>query len=132
MYIVETMKKPESKIPTYDLLLPKFESLVCAAKWLQPFLTKYQSDWPMIPFLAKDLEVVLHGLMTIFIKASVLQEEASTKKLLDVDVTISLKQSRQVDFGFGTTNALQSILRVKLTEAKKLEFFYPIPRYTLC
>lgn len=86
----------------------------------------------MIPFLAKDLEVVLHGLMTIFIKASVLQEEASTKKLLDVDVTISLKQSRQVDFGFGTTNALQSILRVKLTEAKKLEFFYPIPRYTLC
>ena len=77
-----------------------------------------------MPFLARDLELVLRGLMSRFVKANVLQEASSATKLLAVDVRKSenLKLTRQVDVGFGATSALQTIPAVKFTEAKKLEF----------
>ena len=136
-YVVETMKKSKSKIPTFEsfkvvsecvndaFILAKLEFLVCIAKQLQPFLTKYQCDWPMMPFLARDLELVLRGLMSRFVKANVLQEASSATKLLAVGVSKSenLKLTRQVDVGFGATSALHTIPAVKFTEAKTLEFF---------
>ena len=59
-YIVESMKKPKSKIPTCDLVIPKLDFLVCVAKQLQSFLIKCQFDWPMITFLTMDLGVVFY------------------------------------------------------------------------
>ena len=66
-YIKEVLKRSKSKQPTSaffatiakatkDVLLPaKLQVFVYISKVLKPFLVKYQTDEPMIIFLAEDL-----------------------------------------------------------------------------
>ena len=42
------------------------------AMQLQPFLKKFQSDAPLVPFLAEDLAKLLHSVMVLFINRSCL------------------------------------------------------------
>ena len=44
------------------------------AKQFYTFLKHYQTDLPMVPFLAKDLESLIGGLMRRCIRSSVLEE----------------------------------------------------------
>ncbi|CAM4652640.1 unnamed protein product [Leuciscus chuanchicus] len=63
-----------------------------------PFLTKYQTDAPMIPFLGRDLEDL--------IRTSV---DVSPVKLVKLDVTDQKLwvSPKQVDIGIGATTALK-------------------------
>ena len=61
-----------------------FESV---AKQLQPFLAIFQSDNPLLPFMASTLQKMIAGLMKRYVKADVLQKATSAVKLLsDEDV----------------------------------------------
>ncbi|CAN7948428.1 unnamed protein product [Ixodes hexagonus] len=53
---------------------------------LKPFLTEYQTDKPMVFFLARDLETVLRKLLTRFLKCSVLSSSKGITSLLRVDI----------------------------------------------
>ena len=57
------------------------------AKPIEKFLKMYQTDWPMIPFLAKDLEDLLRIMMDRFVKQSVMEKATSTQKLCSIVVT---------------------------------------------
>ena len=55
------------------------------AKQVTPFLTLYQTDKPMLPFLATDLYSMLGGLMRRFIKTAVISEAKTPLKLTKLD-----------------------------------------------
>ena len=69
-----------------DPLTPvKLHAFVSIAKIVQPFLTVYQTDRPMMPFIASDLHKLLKLLLGRFLKASVI-EDMTLAKLIDVDM----------------------------------------------
>ena len=54
------------------LVLMKLQVFIAAAKIVEPFLKKYQTDKPMLPFLATNLHKVLCDLLCRFVKGSAL------------------------------------------------------------
>ena len=52
---------------------------VSAAKPIEKFLKMYQTDSPMIPFLAKDLEDLLRIMIDRFVKQSVTEKQHQHK-----------------------------------------------------
>jgi len=61
-----------AKAATVDKLLKaKHHFWIFLSQDFQPFLATYQTDRPMIPFLASDLEKLLRSIMTKFLKDSV-------------------------------------------------------------
>ena len=71
-----------------------FESV---AKHLQPFLAIFQSDNPLLPFMASTLQKMIVGLMKRYVKANVLQKATSAVKLLTRrQEKISLRLRRRI------------------------------------
>lgn len=96
------------------LLLAKLHYFKCIASQLQSFLANYQTDKPMVCFLATDLSTVLRNLTRRFIKDDVLSEATKVEKLMLVDVEekSNYKSYKKVDVGFCTESALKDA-RVK-------------------
>ena len=91
------------------LSLAKLHYLKCIASQLQPFLTNYQTDKPMVCFLATDLSTVIRDVMRRFIKDDVLSEATKVEKLMLMDVVekSNYKSYKKIDVGFCTENALK-------------------------
>ncbi|CAH3038939.1 unnamed protein product [Pocillopora meandrina] len=91
------------------LILAKLQYFKCIASQLQLFLTNYQTDKPMVCFLATDLSTVLRDLMRRFIKDDVLSKATKVEKLMLVDVEdkSNHKSYKKIDVGFCTENALK-------------------------
>ena len=91
------------------LILAKLHFFKCIASELQPFLANYQTDKPMVCFLATDLSTLLRALMRRFIKDDVLSEATTVEKLMVVDVEekSNHKSYKKIEVGFCTENALK-------------------------
>ncbi|ROL08906.1 hypothetical protein DPX16_5242 [Anabarilius grahami] len=89
-----------------------------------PFLTFFQTDAPVIPFLAKDLTELMKGLLRRFVKKEVLKD-ISPLQLVRLDV--SDKQSwvnlKEVNVGLGAESLLKELQKQKkIGELTVLEF----------
>lgn len=91
------------------LILAKPHFFKCIASHLEPFLANYQTDKPMVCFLATDLSTVLRGLMRRFIKDDVLSEATTVEKLMVVNVQekSNHKSYKKIEIGFCRENALK-------------------------
>ncbi|XP_065136295.1 uncharacterized protein [Paramisgurnus dabryanus] len=91
-------------------ILAKLHFFMSVSRSFQPFLTKYQTDAPMIPFLGRDLEDLIRSLLGRFIKRDV-QVDVSPVKLVKIDVTDQKLwvTPKQVDIGMGATAALKGM-----------------------
>lgn len=56
------------------LIIPRLEFFLAIARSFNPFLQRYQTDEPVLPFLAKDLTELLMSLLRRFIKRELLQD----------------------------------------------------------
>ena len=120
-------KKPKSKQPTcksynsvkratcdpiFPLQLHSFNSI---AQHLQPFLQLYQTDKPMLPFLADDMHIMLKALMKRFLKSEILKGADSLVKLVKLDVKAHenhLSHSK-IDVGFAADKKLKELYASK-------------------
>ena len=71
---VEKKKVPSPNTASYnsifaargnDFMAPKLQFFLSVARSFNPFLTKYQTDEPVLPFLAKDLTELLMAIIVI-------------------------------------------------------------------
>jgi len=125
----QLINKPTSKsfsvIKTHlkdNLLSAKLNVFISIAKMLYPFLTLYQTDKPMIFFLADDLSKIVRALMTRFIKCDVLLLADTPRKLLKVDVK-DLKNHlpiENIDVGFCAERTLKQLHQQKKISDKQL------------
>ena len=100
---------------TRDLLIEvKLNAFLSLAKVVTPFLTVYQTDRTMIPFLAGDLHTMLKQLLTRFMKDDFV-ESLSLAKMTEIDVndTKSCKSSSKVQLGFTADSLLKQLLLSK-------------------
>ncbi|KAK6471317.1 hypothetical protein HHUSO_G29675 [Huso huso] len=119
-YIDSHKKLPKSKVPTsmsYTLVNeaaadPLFEAklhfLAFVARQLKPFLETFQTDAPMVPFLAEELQSTLMSLLSCFIKRDILENTKTVLQMLKLDpldktLHVPLKQ---LDIGLATKQAL--------------------------
>ena len=120
-YVKSFEGKPKSQVPkiasffnlkdaTQDpLTITKLQIFISVAKLLQPYLKMFQTEKPMLPFIAVDLEQLLRNLMLRFIKKSVFDEATSVTKLTRVHVEDSQNDfaAKHVEIGLGAKNAIR-------------------------
>ena len=95
-----------------DALMPvKMAAFESVAKQLQPFLAIFQSDNPLLPFMASTLEKMIVGLMKRYVWAGVLQKATSAVKLLKLDLSDvkNFLEIKKVDIGFVAVDKLKKL-----------------------
>ena len=103
----------------------KLATFVSVAKVLEVFLTLYQTDRVMVPFIAGDLEKVLRTLMRRFIKSSVLSSADTVVKLIQIDVGVEENycERHKIDPGFVADQLLSDLSKEKkISELQALQF----------
>ena len=136
-YITEVTKLPKSKIPKSQsfknlqefirdpLIVAKLQFFICIARILGPFLKKFQTDQPMVPFLAQELQTILEAILTKFVKKSVLEGATTCAKIANIDVMKkdNLLPPKKVDIGFAAKMSMQKMQSTKeATPLQILEF----------
>ena len=97
------------KDPLVPLKLQFFEDI---AKTLDSFLVLYQTNKPMVPFLAESLETLLRSLCAKFIRKDVLESAKTASLLIKLDVADKANQKdiNSVDLGFGIKYELKRLI----------------------
>lgn len=102
-----------------DSFLPaKLEFFKFVAQKLEPFLKKYQTDKPMIPFLYADLFVLIRSVAKTIVKKQVFDAATSTAKLLKISLepdSSDLRSSKDTVLGTATSALLAKIPLSDLT-----------------
>ena len=110
----------EDPLMTYKL---SFFSYV--ASLLEPFLTKYQTNCPIVPYLYTDLTALFRSLMKIIVRDEVLEQCSIGYKLLQINICENnLKSSKDFSIGFVAEGALRNLTKKALLpkKAKKMSF----------
>ena len=117
-------KQPKCK--SYNVLNDAMKDLSVVAKFnffsflagrLLPYLTRYQSQKPMIPFLHDDIQQLVKELLSLTIKSEIIDNyKENYKALLKIDLRDVRNHIKKKDMhvGFGTLDELQSLLRKDL------------------
>lgn len=132
MTSVEKKDIPDPKTKSFEViknivndeLFPaKCNFVIFIAKEIEPFLTLYQTDKPMIPFLAGDLHNLIKELMEKFLKDEI---PTSSLKLLEIKVEdLKMhKDASQVNIGFASKRIVRDLIKEKKISAKQQIEFY--------
>ena len=114
-----------------DPLMPaKMAAFESVAKQLQPFLAIFQSDNPLLPFMASTLQKMIAGLMKRYVKADVLQKATSAVKLLKLDLSEkkTFLEINKVDIGFVAVDKLKKLQAEKKVTDRQVRtnlFYFP-------
>lgn len=82
------------------LITSKLNFFVCIAQEVEPFLACYQTDRPMIPFLAADLQEITESLMKRIITEDALVKHKGALHTLHLNDNANFLDPSQVDIGF--------------------------------
>ena len=97
---------PDPKTKMFDTVF------FCLSNLVKPFLVKYQSDKPMLPFLVSDLLQILKNLMERLVKHEPLKKLTTPDKLARFDVADidSHKCFDQIEIGFSANKKLKELM----------------------
>ncbi|RXN05329.1 hypothetical protein ROHU_033474 [Labeo rohita] len=118
LIVVVTQKNlPNPRTSSYDclavarndpLIMAKFHFFMALSRTFTPFLTKYQTDEPVLPFISQDLTVLIKSLLKRFIKSEVLHNITPLQLVkLDTGDMAARIQLKNVDIGLGAEAVLK-------------------------
>ena len=83
-------------------------SLKFIASIVSPFLRRFQTPKPMIPFLSTELDATLSQVMSLFLRRQVIEKATTPYKLLKIDLgkRESMVDLENVDLGTAANSAL--------------------------
>nr|XP_046492892.1 uncharacterized protein LOC124224733 [Neodiprion pinetum] len=110
-------EKKEPKSDCYELTKKAMKDKFMKAKLaffqtiaaeVEPFLTAYQTEQPMVPYLYTDLNEIIISIMGRFVKEEVLEQSTS---VCDVDVSKAknLKEAKNINIGHDTRSAFRAM-----------------------
>ena len=105
-----------------DLLPAQLGFMRSVSLELEQYLSKYQSNDPLLPFMFSDLSTMLEHLLGRIVKNQVLESANTSKTLLSIDLkkTENLKPFHAVDIGFAASAALKG---KGIKDVKVLQFY---------
>ena len=109
-----------------DLIPAKLKFFCFIAEIVKPFLTNYQTDKPMVPYLYHDIVRIIGRLMQLIVKPEPL-DKCSTfldYKRVDLDNKNTMFKPKNMNTGFGVTSLLAELGRKdKFKSSDLAEFF---------
>ena len=69
-----------------NLTVVKLQIFSYIASLFEPYLTFYQKDVPLFPFMYQDLKVMLKALLSVIVKPSLLKDTSTASKWLEIDL----------------------------------------------
>ncbi len=106
---------------TTDVMVPaKMATFETFASQLQPFLTTFQSDNPLLPFVCSELQKIITALMKRFVQPSILAEVQTATQLMKVkhqDSATCVKPGK-VDVGYIAERELKQLLKWKAVRGR--------------
>ena len=124
-------KQPKSKsykivqeaISDLFTLVVKLKFFSFVSDIVEPFLKKYQSDKPMIPFMYEDLKDLVSRLLELFVKPDILEKNKTGKKMIKLDLYDKeiLLSADKINVEFAVESKLQN--KAHLGEW----FYYQLP-----
>lgn len=90
-----------------------------------PYLTRYQTEKPMVPFLYGDLDNLCRGILEHFIKSDVLSNCKRGVDLVKIDLenTDHYLKKKDLHLGFATTAEIQKLISKDSISQKELSAF---------
>ncbi|KAJ4945774.1 hypothetical protein JOQ06_023452 [Pogonophryne albipinna] len=116
---VKNKKIPNPATASYDtiaaaqgdpLIIAKLQFFFAISRTFSPFLLKFQTDEPVMPFLAKDLAELLKSLLRRFVKREFL-EDITPLKLTKVDAADEKNwvSPMNADIGLGAESVIKAL-----------------------
>ena len=103
------------------LMIPKLQFFNYVANIVEPFLRKYQTEQPMVPFLFFNLKYTVTKLFEIIIKSEVLDKCKTWSKMKQIDFSQSdnnLLPDGKINVGFAVTEQLKQLRKNEIPEIK--------------
>ena len=114
-----------------DLLTPlKLSFFSYFASLLHPFLVKYQSEKPLIPYLYDDLTKCLKNILRVIVKEETLDCLGKDLSKIDLSKSCNLKSRQDHHLGLATEAMLKDLRKKDEIEGSDLKIFYKM--VTLC
>ena len=112
------------------LMIPKLQFFNYVANIVEPFLRKYQTDQPMVPFLFFDLKDTVTKLFEIIIKPEVLEKCKTWSKMKQIDFSESdnLLPDGKINVGFAVTEQLKQLRKKDLVKSSEIKEFFKMAR----
>lgn len=130
MEMVGRGELPNPKVKSFEevknrcadpLFTVKIGIFISIAREIEPFLTMYQTDQPMLPFLAEDMNTLIKGLMGLFAVDTHLKESSTLLNVPYQDRNLH-KDASQIDLGFTADSTLKQLRSTKkVSEKQSLE-----------
>ena len=100
---------------------------------VEPFLKKYQSDKPMIPFMYEDLKDLVSRLLELFVKPAILEKNKTGKKMMKLDLYDKeiLLSADKINVGFAAESELNDLKKKDVTASQVKVFMKGVQRF-LC
>ncbi|XP_040892557.1 uncharacterized protein LOC121180926 isoform X2 [Toxotes jaculatrix] len=91
-------------------IIAKLQFFLAIARTFNPFLTKFQTDEPVLPFLVKDLTELQMSLLRRFVQRELLQD-LTPLQLIKTELTDekNLVSPKSVDIGLGAESAIKEL-----------------------
>ncbi|KAL3859737.1 hypothetical protein ACJMK2_009935 [Sinanodonta woodiana] len=106
------------------LLAPKLEFFISLSKHVEPYLTEYQTDAPMLQFAHHDLNAIAIGLLKRFVIPEKIEEIKTTKDIVSFQVTDPLNHvtRHKIAVGFVADSMIYELKKAKkVSELQILE-----------
>jgi len=124
-----------------QMIIVKLLSFMLIAKHFTPFLTIYQTDRPMMPFVAQDLYILVSNILKRLVKSDILHNAGSIVKIQKLDFAGEqevkmLLEKRAISELKLNMEFLTWRRDFLLADAKKIiiksSLKYPLTRHTYC
>ena len=120
-------KRPDSK--SYEnvkkgiddpLTVAKLHFFSYIAGLLQPFLTAFQGDGPMLPFLCNDIKTIFVSLLGLILKPQVFEKTQTSELTKVAEDDINLMKTKCIHLGFAAETEIQNLFQSKKVTAEQV------------
>ncbi len=109
-----------SKCISDNLIVAKLAALISISKVVEPFLTTYQTDLIMLPYLVEELEVLLRKVVSRFRR---IKGDETGQVLTTLDLSDEWLPWRKIEVGFVAEKSIKELLsKKKLSELQHMHF----------
>ena len=109
------------------LVTAKLQFFCFVSSIVEPYLRKYQTDKPMIPFVYFDLKDLVIKLLDIIVKPTVINNCKSGKQLKEIDLSIEENlisdQHGKINMGFAVVDIIKRLKQQDKVSLSQLKAF---------
>lgn len=103
------------------LTVVKLQIFSYCAGLFQPFLTVFQGDGPLLPYLCRNVKELIVALLSLVVKSKAIEEAQTSELVKLVDDKKNLVPTKNIHLGFAAETELRDLLKSKKISEEDVE-----------